>query len=148
MKLLEKIDSQLKEAIKKNDTIRAETLKMLKTDITYEKAKKGEELSDDKILEVISRAAKKRKEAIDEYTKAGRKDRADEEAAELKIIQEYLPEQLSREEIVAIIDKKISSLGEITKKDFGKIMGSLMQELKGKADGALVKEILNQKIGD
>ncbi|HPR50120.1 MAG TPA: GatB/YqeY domain-containing protein [Spirochaetota bacterium] len=146
MNLLKKIESDLKDAIKNSDTVRSGTLKMLKSDIMYEKAKKGQDLDDEKILEVIARAAKKRRESIEEFTKAGRKDLADIESSELVIVESYLPEQLSRDEVEKIIDAKLAELGEVTQKDFGKIMGPLMKELKGKTDGAVVKEILNQKL--
>jgi uncharacterized protein YqeY len=146
MNLLKKIESDLKDAIKSSDTVRSGTLKMLKSDIMYEKAKKGQDLDDEKILEVIARAAKKRRESIEEFTKAGRKDLADTESSELVIVESYLPEQLSRDEVEKIIDAKLAELGEVTQKDFGKIMGPLMKELKGKTDGAVVKEILTQKL--
>ncbi|HOO73643.1 MAG TPA: GatB/YqeY domain-containing protein [Spirochaetota bacterium] len=146
MNLLKKIESDLKDAIKSSDTVRSGTLKMLKSDIMYEKAKKGGDLDDEKILEVIARAAKKRRESIEEFTKAGRKDLADTESSELVIVESYLPEQLSRDEVEKIIDAKLAELGEVTQKDFGKVMGPLMKELKGKTDGAVVKEILTQKL--
>ena len=148
MNLVETIDTHLKEAIKSGDSVKAGTLKMLKSDIAYEKAKKGDDLNDEKIIEVIARAAKRRKESIDEFTKANRQDLVDQEAAELAVIEEYLPEQLSRDEIAVLIDKRIAEMGDVTQKDFGRIMGPLMKDLKGKADGAVVKEILTEKLSD
>jgi uncharacterized protein YqeY len=146
MELLEKIGVEIKEALKHGDDDVLRTLRMLKSDIIYEKAKGTEDLSDEKIVEIVYRALKKRKEAIEEYKKAGRDDLAEREFSELKIIEKYLPKQLKEEEIQEIIEKKIDELGEITKKDFGKIMGMLMKELKGKADGAIVKRLLNEKL--
>ncbi|MDA3822661.1 MAG: GatB/YqeY domain-containing protein, partial [Bacteroidales bacterium] len=98
------------------------------------------------ILEVITRAAKKRKEAIVEYEKADRKEMAQQESDELAIIEEYLPTMMSEEEVEIIIEEKISEFGELSQKDFGKIMGVLMKELKGKADGVVVKKILTEKL--
>ncbi len=146
MGLLEQIGVEIKKAIKNRDDVILRTLRMLKSDIMYEKTKGTEDLSDDKILEIIIRASKKRKEAIEEYKKAGRDDLAEKELSELKIIEKYLPKQFTEEEIQDIIEKKIDELGEITKKDFGKIMGILMKDLKGKADGEIVKRILNEKL--
>jgi uncharacterized protein YqeY len=146
MEFLEKIGVEIKEALKHGDDDVLRTLRMLKSDIIYEKAKGTEDLSDEKIVEIIYRALKKRKEAIEEYKKAGRDDLAEREFSELKIIEKYLPKQLKEEEIQEIIEKKIDEIGEITKKDFGKIMGMLMKELKGKADGAIVKRLLNEKL--
>jgi len=147
MDLQKKIDGDLREAIKNGDGIRSSTLKMLKSDITYEKAKKGEELNDEKVLEVIARAAKRRKESIEEFTKANRADLADQEAKELVILETYLPAQMDRAEVEKYIDEKIAAMGGVSQKDFGKIMGPLMKELKGKTDGAIVKEILTKKLG-
>ena len=148
MNLAETIDTHLKEAIKSGDSVKAGTLKMLKSDIAYEKAKKGDDLNDEKIIEVIARAAKRRKESMEEFTKANRQDLADQEAAELAVIEEYLPEQLSRDDIAALIDNRIAEMGDVTQKDFGRIMGPLMKDLKGKADGTVVKEILTEKLSD
>ncbi|MFC1669424.1 GatB/YqeY domain-containing protein [Spirochaetota bacterium] len=146
MNLMEKIESHLSKAIKSRDILRAETLKMLKSDITYEKAKKEEDLTDDQILEIVSRAGKRRKESIKEFQRGNRNDLAEKEAAELKIIEEYLPEQMGEDEIEKIITRTMDELGEVTQKDFGKIMGAAMKELKGKADGSIVKRILNKKL--
>ena len=147
MGLLEQIGIEIKKAIKDRNDDLLRTLRMLKSDIMYEKTKGTEDLSDDKILEIIIRASKKRKEAIEEYKKAGRDDLAERELNELRIIEKYLPKQLTDEEIQESIEKKIDELGEITQKDFGKIMGMLMKDLKGKADGAIVKRLLNEKLG-
>ena len=146
MKLLEQIEQDFIASFKMGDKVKTETLKMIKSDITYEKVKTGEDLTDEAVLEVITRAAKKRKEAVDEYTKANREDLAKIEAIVLEIINKYLPEQMSEVEIEKYIEDKLDSFGEVTKKEFGRVMGELMKELKGKADGKLVKDILNKKI--
>ncbi len=146
MALLAGIDSAIKEALKKKDDDTLRTLRMLKSDIMYEKGKVTTELSDDAVLDIIHRAAKKRKEAIEEYQKAGRTDLAERERTELDIIEKYLPKQLDEGEIDTIINAKIADLGEVTKRDFGKLMGLLMNELKGRADGNVVKQLLNQKL--
>ena len=114
----------------------------------YEKAKTGEDLKEEIMLEVVTRAAKRRKESISEFKKGGREDLAEKEAQELAIIESYLPEMMSDEEIEKYITDKLTEMGEVSKKDFGKIMGPLMKELKGKADGVKVKNILNKKLGD
>lgn len=146
MSILQNIESDLKNALKNKDESVTSTLRMLKSDISYEKAKGSEDLTDDQVMEIVNRAAKKRKEAMEEYSKVNRDDLAEKEKAELEIIQRYLPEQMSQQEIEAAIDDVISSMGEVTQKDFGKIMGRLMSDLKGKADGAQVKSILQKKL--
>ncbi|MCP4136643.1 MAG: GatB/YqeY domain-containing protein [bacterium] len=147
MNLLETIDSHLKDAIKAGDTNKAGTLKMVKSDLMYEKAKTGEDLTDEKMLEVVSRAAKRRKESILEYRKGEREDLAAQEESELVIIQEYLPEQMSEADVEAFISAKLAEMGEVSQKDFGRVMGSMMKELKGKVDGGVVKKVLTAKLG-
>ncbi len=146
MNLLTTIENDLKLAIKSRQEDELRTLRMLKSDIMYERARGSDDLSEEKIIEVIARASKRRRESIDEFTKAGRKDLADLEAAELVIIEKYLPRQLGADEVAAVIDAKISELGITSQKEFGKIMGAVMKELKGQADGGLVRELLTKKM--
>ena len=147
MSLLQKIEADMKDALKSGNKERSGTLKMLKSDMMYEKAKTGQDITDDQALDVIKRAAKRRKESIREFEAAGRNDLAAVEAGELKIIEEYLPEQLGPEEIARVLDKILADAGEVTQKDFGRIMGMASKELKGKADGAVIKDILQGKLG-
>jgi len=144
--LLDTISGDLHEAIKAKNEDVVRTLRMLKSDIMYEKTKGTAELTDEAVLEVVARASKKRKEAIEEFTKAGRGELAAKEAAELEILARYLPEQLGEEAIAAAIDRKIEEMGAVTAKDFGKIMSVIMKELKGRADGAIVKSLLGKKL--
>jgi uncharacterized protein len=146
MKLLEKIETDLKTAIKTGDTIRTETLKMLKSDIAYEKGKTGKDLTDEQLLEVVSRSAKRRRESINEFQKGNRQDLVDIETQQLAVVEEYMPKQMTEEEIEKYISDKIATLGSVTQKEIGKLMGELMKELKGKADGGSVKAILSKKI--
>lgn len=147
MNLLEKIESGMKESMKSGDKLRSDTLKMLKSDMMYEKAKTGQDISDAQMDEVVKRAAKRRKESIKEYEAAGRKDLADKEAAELKIIEEFMPEQMSGDQILAVVERIISEAGTVAEKEMGKVMGLVMKELKGKADGNIVRQIMQQKLG-
>jgi uncharacterized protein len=146
MNLLEKIDQDLKNAMKAGDTVRAGTLKMLKSDIAYEKGKTGKELTEELIIEIVSRSAKRRRDSIKEFQKGNRQDLVDKEKIELAIVEEYLPKQMSEEEIDTHISEKLASLGALTQKDIGRVMGEIMKELKGKADGGVVKTILSKKI--
>lgn len=146
MSILQQIEDNLKSAMRNKDEEQLRTLRMLKSDIMYEKAKSDEELTDETLITIISRAAKKRKEAIEEYQKAGRTDLQKKEEAELSIISTYLPQQMSEKEIEELIDNKLAESGQVTQKDFGKIMGPLMKEIKGKADGNIVKKILALKL--
>ncbi len=132
--------------MKSKNELLSSTLRMMKSDILYEKTKGTQELTDEKIIEVLTRSAKRRKEAIAEYEKAGRDDLARKEKQELEIIMQYLPQQMSVDEIASHVDAVIASMGTITNKDTGKVMGQVMKDLKGKADGQVVKQIVTQKL--
>ena len=132
--------------MKSKNELLSSTLRMMKSDILYEKTKGTQELTDEKIIEVLTRSAKRRKEAIAEYEKAGRDDLARKEKQELEIIMQYLPQQMSVDEIASHVDAVIASMGTITNKDIGKVMGQVMKDLKGKADGQVVKQIVAQKL--
>ncbi len=132
--------------MKSKNELLSSTLRMMKSDILYEKTKGTQELTDEKIIEVLTRSAKRRKEAIAEYEKAGRDDLARKEKQELEIIMQYLPQQMSADEIASHVDAVIASMGTITNKDTGKVMGQVMKDLKGKADGQVVKQIVTQKL--
>ena len=146
MSILTTIESNLKNAMKSKNELLSSTLRMMKSDILYEKTKGTQELTDEKIIEVLTRSAKRRKEAIAEYEKAGRNDLARKEKQELEIIMQYLPQQMSADEIASHVDAVIASMGTITNKDTGKVMGQVMKDLKGKADGQIVKQIVAQKL--
>ncbi|HOM86686.1 MAG TPA: GatB/YqeY domain-containing protein [Spirochaetota bacterium] len=146
MSILTTIESNLKDAMKSKNELLSSTLRMMKSDILYEKTKSTQELTDEKIIEVLTRSAKRRKEAIAEYEKAGRDDLARKEKQELEIIMQYLPQQMSADEIASHVDAVIASMGTITNKDTGKVMGQVMKDLKGKADGQIVKQIVAQKL--
>jgi uncharacterized protein YqeY len=105
-----------------------------------------ETLTEDQELEVLMQGAKQRRDAIEQYHKAGRDDLADKEAAELAIIEEYLPKQMSDEEVSAFIDRVLTELGVTSPKEMGKVMGSVMQQLKGKADGKKIQELVKAKL--
>ena len=146
MNLLEKIDTDLKSAMKTGDTPRIETLKMLKSDIAYEKGKTGKDLTDEQLIEIVNRSAKRRRESIKEFQKGNRQDLVDNETCQLAVVEEYLPKQMTEEEIENYISDKIAAIGTVTQKEIGKLMGEIMKELKGKADGGAVKAILSKKI--
>jgi len=149
--LYQKIKEDLNEALKSGDTLRISVLRMVLSSLhNKEIEKKGKnqspELTEEEIIEVLKREAKKRKEAIETYLKGNRNDLADKEKKELEIIIAYLPKQLSEEEIKKIVQEAIQKLGAQSKKDFGKVMGFLMKELKGKADAGLVSQIVKESL--
>jgi uncharacterized protein YqeY len=97
-------------------------------------------------MEALMQQAKQRRDAIEQYRQAGREDLAESEAAELVIIEEYLPQQLSEDEIAAVVDEVMAQVGAISPKDMGKVMGPVMQQLKGQADGKKIQEIVKAKL--
>jgi hypothetical protein len=146
MTLLETIENDMRAALREGDEVRKVTLRMVKADLMTEKAKTGKDLSPEVMQDVVARSAKKRKEAIEEFRKAGRIDLADKEAAELTVIEAYLPKQLTEDEVAAHIKTKIAAIGSVSQKDFGRVMGEIMKELKGKTDGSVVRAILTKEL--
>ncbi len=150
MSLKETINNDIKNAMLKRETQRLETLRMVKAKLLEKEVEKRvttEGMTAEDEMQVLISSAKMRKEAIEEFDKAGRKDLADKERAELEIIQEYLPKQMSRDDIVKIVDELASNMGVEGQKDFGKLMGAAMKELRGKADGKMVQDIVKARLG-
>ncbi len=145
----QKLQQELIAAMKANDETKKSTIRMLMSSINYyqiEKGGAGYEATPEDVLTVIEKEAKKRRDSITEYEKAGRQDLVDKETEELKILEAYLPEKMSEDEIVKIIDQTITEVGATTMADMGKLMGSLTGKLRGKADMGMVSNIVRQKL--
>lgn len=147
MALLDKLSEDLKTAMKSGDKIRVETLRLLRGQLKDFRINQQHDPSAEEEIGVLMSAAKKRREAIDAYTKAGRQELADKEAAELAVISEYLPKGLTQEEVVAIIAAAIQELGAGAPGDVGKVMGKIMAQVKGRADGKLVQQLVRERLG-
>ena len=148
MNLTEKINSDLKEAMKSNDNVRLQTVRSIRALILeFEKSGTGKKLNEEEEIKLLSSAAKKRKEAIEEFLKAGRKDLASVEEAELNIIMSYLPTQLTMDEIISRIKQFADQIGAQSKTDFAKLMPVAVKELKGQADGKAIKEAVEKVLG-
>ena len=141
MALLDTIDKDLTSALKAGDRNKATVLRGLKSDLKYKKIDKGGDLSEEDILAVLSTAAKKRRESIDQFRAGNRNDLADKEQSELNIISAYLPQQLSEEKLTALISETITETGAQSPADLGKVMKAVMPKLRGQADGKLVNQI-------
>lgn len=150
--LKDKIKTDLIQALKEGNQVVCSTLRMLLAAVlNKEKEKKYKEkieeeveLTDEEIIDVISSEAKKRKESIIEYEKWERQSLAEKEKAELEILQKYLPEQLSEEEVKKIAEEAIEKVGAAEIKDMGKVMAELMPKVKGRADGGLMSKIVKE----
>jgi uncharacterized protein YqeY len=143
MNLKESIDQDLKIAMKSGDKIRLSVVRSIRALILeFEKSGASKELTPEEEIKMLSTAAKKRKESIEQFGNAGRSDLVENEEAELKIFMNYLPKQLDENEIKSEVQRLASEIGAKTKDDFSKLMPLVMKELKGKADGKIVKSIV------
>lgn len=142
---LSQIEQQLTANLKEKNQIAVDTLRGLKTRITNEQIAKGQELSSDDILALVRSEVKRRKEAVEAFTTGGRSEQAAKEQQEIEILNQFLPAQMSEDEIAAKIDAQISANGW-TAADFGKAMGTMKQELGSNADGAVIAQVLKSKL--
>ena len=149
MGLKEQLQSDLTTAMKARDELTASTLRMALTAITTEEVagKQARQLSDDEVLKVLTREAKKRREAHDAYTQAGRDELATREQAELGVIETYLPQQLTDEELAALIDAAVEETGASDPKAMGQVMKVLQPRIAGRADGAKVAAEVRRRLG-
>lgn len=151
MSLKEQIGEDIKTAMKAKDKLRLQTVRGIKKAILEKEVElrpQGQDsLTLEQEIELLSQQAKQRRDSIEQFTNAGRDDLADKESQELAIIETYLPEQVSDEEVAKIIDELIASSGATSIKDLGKVMGPAMKQLKGKADGKKIQELVKSKLG-
>ena len=144
--LTQKVRSDMTAAMKARESIKVDTLRGALTAFTNELVAKGkkptEELDDKDAITVLKRLAKQRKEAAEQYEKGGRAELAEKEKTELKIIEEYLPQMASREDIERVVREKMAGIDKADKAAAGKLVGTVMKELGGSADGTLVKEVI------
>ncbi|MBI3577778.1 MAG: GatB/YqeY domain-containing protein [Ignavibacteriales bacterium] len=148
MTLNERINTDLKEAMKSSEKTKLETLRSIRAQmIELSKRGTGKEITADEELSVLMSAIKKRKEAMEMYEKGGRMELVKQEQQELEIINAYLPKQMSKEEAEQVIMNIVTQTGAASAKDFGKVMPLAMKELKGKIDGKIVQELVKNKLG-
>jgi len=147
MSLHTTIKNQIKEAMIAKDAVRLSVLRGLSAsftnDLISKKKKSDEELSDEEVLDIIRRQVKQRKDSIEQFNKGGRTDLVESESAELKILETYLPAQMSKDEIVNFVKAKQTEMGATDPEKKNQFMGMVMKDLKGKADGTLVKEVID-----
>jgi uncharacterized protein YqeY len=149
MSLHKQIKDGIKDAMIKKDTLRLTVLRNISSTFTNEMIAKKmttEELTDEDAIIIIRRLVKQRKDSIDQFTKGNRMDLVKNEEDEMKILETFLPQMMSREEIEKVVKAKIAEARIVDKTKLGQFMGGIMKELKGKADGMLVKEILEESV--
>ncbi len=149
MSLHKQIKDGIKEAMIKKDTLVLTVLRNISATFTNEMLAKKittPEISDEDAVTIIRRLVKQRKDSIEQFTKGNRMDLVKNEEAEMKILETFLPQMMSKEEIEKVVKAKVAEAGEIDKTKLGQFMGGIMKELKGKADGMLVKQILEELV--
>lgn len=146
--LKDQIKKEMTDAFKAGDSLTKSTLSMLLSSIQNKEIEKGKdtELSNDDIIAIIGTEVKKRKDAAQQYEDGGRPELAQKEKDEISVLEKYLPEQMSEEEVTAAVSKVIEEMGAEGMNQMGQVMNGVMKELKGKADGSLVNRIVKEKL--
>ena len=147
MSLYQRLDQALKEAIKNQQPVATSTLRLLKSAIRYREVDVRRPLTEAELQATINTQVKQRREAIAEYNKAGRPELAKQEEEELSVLLSFLPPQLSPEEMAAAVNAVIAELGATGPNDLGKVMKNAMARLAGRADGKVIREIAQQRLG-
>jgi uncharacterized protein YqeY len=142
----EDVQQAMYDAMKARRTQEAAALRLLLSALKSAAIEARHSLGDDEMLTVLQREAKRRREAETAYREAGRTDRADQEAFELEVIARFLPSALGEEELGRLVDEAVAATGAASKADLGKVMGSLMPKVKGRADGAHVRELVQARL--
>lgn len=146
MTLVERIDHDVKEAMKAKKTEEVSTLRMAKAALKNKEIESGAALNDDAAQAVVKTLVKQYKDALNDFKTAGRSDLAEKQEAEIRLLEAYLPAQMPAEEVEKIVAKVLEGMPGATAKDMGKIMGAVMKEVAGRADGTVVKEVLQKKL--
>ena len=146
MEIQNRLSEDLKTAMKAKEKVKVATIRMVRAQLKDFQIEKRDELTEEDEISVLTNAAKKRKEALELYEKSDRQDLIEQEKQELEIISAYLPAQLSKEEVEKVVLKVMEEVGASSPQDLGKVMGATMKDLKGKADGKMVQEIVREKL--
>ncbi|MBI4032411.1 GatB/YqeY domain-containing protein [Candidatus Berkelbacteria bacterium] len=146
MTLIERIDDELKAAMKSADSTKTGTLRLVRAALKNKEIELGHALSDKEVLAVLKKEVKQRREAVEQYTTGGRAELAEKESAEIALLEEYLPAELGDDELVAIVAEAIQTAGASTPADMGKVMGVAMGKVAGRADGNRVSALVRAKL--
>lgn len=148
MSLQEQISAALKDAMRARDEVKMATLRLVLTAIKNREKEARSLLEDQEVISVITTQIKQRRESIEQYRQAGREDLAQREESELQILQGYMPEQVSEEEISNTLDEIIAEVGAVSMKDMGKVMKAAMAKLAGKAEGGAINAMVKEKLSN
>lgn len=147
MVLKNQLQADLKSAMKEKNKVKKSTITMIRAAILQVEKDQKVELLDDQILEIIAKQLKQRRDSLAEFEKAERDDLINQAQEEIKIIESYLPKQLTLDEIKVIVNETIRETGAVDAKDMGKVMSALMPKVKGRADGKLVNQVVKENLG-
>jgi uncharacterized protein len=144
--LKERLQAETTAAMRSGDALRRDTLRMVQNSAYNLEKKSGRPLSDEELLAVVSREVKTRRESVEAFRKGGREDLASKEEAEIAILAEFLPEQLSQAELTSLVDQALQATGAETPRDLGKVMGWLAPHTRGRADGKVVSGLVAARL--
>lgn len=144
MLLWERLDAEMKTAMKAGDPMKVSVIRMVRSEVRNAEIAKGEPLTEEEMSRVLAREAKRRRESIEQFQKGNRSDLVEKETAALQILSQYMPEQLGEKEIVGIAREVISELHAASKSDKGRVMSAVIQRVRGKADGRLVSQVVDR----
>jgi uncharacterized protein len=144
--LIARLEGELEQAMKERDAERRDALRLILSSLRSAEKELQRPLHDDEELQVLQRERKKRVEAADAYRAAGRDERADAEEAELEVLEEFMPEPLSEEELEEIVDDAIAETGATSLRDLGRVMADVMPQIAGRADGSAVSQLVREKL--
>jgi uncharacterized protein len=144
MSLLDRLNQDMKQAMKNKDKEKLSVIRMVKSSLQNEAIKLGNVLSEDEELQVLTREMKQRKDSLQEFEKAGRDDLVKNLEQEIVVLNDYMPAQMSEEELKSVIQETIEQTGAASKADMGKVMGAIMPKVRGKAEGTMVNRLVQQ----
>jgi uncharacterized protein YqeY len=142
--LLERLNQDMKTAMKNKEKTKLSVIRMLRSEIKNEEIQRQHTLSDEEVIEVLMRELKKRKDSLQQFEEAGRDDLVQQLREEITVIEPYLPEQLSEEELRELVQEVVQETGASSKADMGKVMKAIMPRVKGRADGKLVNRLVQE----
>lgn len=146
MSLSERLNEDMKQAMKNQDKFKLSVIRMIRSAIKNVEIDQKRTLDDNEVLDILNREVKQRKDSLQEFEKAGRDDLAESVKKELEVISAYMPRQLTAEEVEDIVKQTIQETGASSKADMGKVMGALMPKVKGRADGKLVNQLVQKHL--
>ncbi|MGJ9381691.1 hypothetical protein CR203_01045 [Salipaludibacillus neizhouensis] len=146
MKFLDRLNQDMKDAMRSKDKQRLSVIRSVKASIQNESINKGEELTEDEILTILNREMKQRNESLQEFEQANREDLVQKTKVDIDILTEYMPSQLSDEELQLVVNDTIQEVGAKSKADMGKVMGAIMPKVKGRSDGSKIRQQVEQSL--